>query len=81
MLMNINSPNQIGAILASRRKLLGLSQADVAARVGLSQNRLSVLEKDAATLNARQLVALLNALGLDLAINDRGTPGKSRAEW
>ncbi len=53
----------------------------MAARVGLSQNRLSVLEKDAATLNARQLVALLNALGLDLAITDRASPAKSKAEW
>ena len=78
--MIINSPAQIGAILAARRKQLGLSQADVAARVGLSQNRLSVLEKNAATLTARQMVALLNALGLDLAINDRTTGGKSR-EW
>ena len=79
--MNINSPAQIGAILASRRKQLGLSQADVAARVGLSQNRLSVLEKDAATLTARQMVALLNALGLDLAINDRAASSKPKAEW
>lgn len=79
--MNINSPAQIGAILASRRKQLGLSQADVAARVGLSQNRLSVLEKDAAALTARQLIALLNALGLDLAINDRSAGGKPKAEW
>lgn len=78
--MIITSPAQIGAILAARRKQLGLSQADVAARVGLSQNRLSVLEKNAATLTARQMVALLNALGLDLAINDRATGGKSR-EW
>jgi HTH-type transcriptional regulator/antitoxin HipB len=79
--MNINSPAQIGAILASRRKQLGLSQADVASRVGLSQNRLSVLEKDASTLTARQMVALLNALGLDLAINDRASGGKPKAEW
>ena len=79
--MNITAPNQIGAILASRRKQLGLSQADVAARVGLSQNRLSVLEKNSATLTARQMVALLNALGLDLAINDRPATGKPKAEW
>lgn len=78
--MIVTTPNQIGAILASRRKQLGLSQADVAARVGLSQNRLSVLEKNAGTLNARQMLALLNTLGLDLAINER-SGSKSRAEW
>ena len=79
--MNITTPQQIGAILASRRKHLGLSQAEVAARVGLSQNRLSVLEKNSGTLTARQMVALLNALGLDLAINDRPSTGKPKAEW
>jgi HTH-type transcriptional regulator / antitoxin HipB len=79
--MNVTTPNQIGAILAARRKQLGLSQAELAARVGLSQNRLSVLEKTSATLNARQLLALLNALGLDLAIAERAAGGKTRTEW
>jgi HTH-type transcriptional regulator/antitoxin HipB len=79
--MNVTTPQQIGAILASRRKQLGLSQAELAARVGLSQNRLSVLEKNSSTLTARQMVALLNALGLDLAINDRPAGAKPKAEW
>lgn len=79
--MNITSPNQIGAILAARRKQLGLSQAEVAARVSLSQNRLSVLEKNSVSLTARQLLALLNVLGLDLAVSERPAGGKSRAEW
>ncbi len=79
--MNITAPNQIGALLASRRKQLGLSQADVAARVGLSQNRLSVLEKDSAAMTARQMLALLNALGLDIAINERPSAAKTRSEW
>ena len=79
--MNITAPNQIGALLASRRKQLGLSQTDVAARVGLSQNRLSVLEKDSAAMTARQMLALLNALGLDIAINARPSAAKTRSEW
>ena len=79
--MNITAPNQIGALLASRRKQLGLSQTDVAARVGLSQNRLSVLEKDSAAMTARQMLALLNALGLDIAINERPSAAKTRSEW
>ena len=79
--MNITAPNQIGALLASRRKQLGLSQTDVAARVGLSQNRLSVLENDSAAMTARQMLALLNALGLDIAINERPSAAKTRSEW
>jgi HTH-type transcriptional regulator / antitoxin HipB len=79
--MNVTTPNQFGAILAARRKHLGMSQAQVAARVGLSQNRLSVLEKNSATLTAAQLMSLLNVLGLDLAVNERASSAKPRAEW
>ena len=67
----IASPIQIGALLASRRKHLELSQAQVAARVGISQNRLSVLEKNSSTLTAKQLLALLGALGLQMSIAER----------
>lgn len=79
--MNVTTPTQIGAILAARRKQLDLSQAQVAARVGLSQNRLSVLEKNSATLTAKQLMALLNVLGLELAVNEKASNSKSKAEW
>ena len=79
--MNVTTPTQIGAILAARRKQLNLSQAQVAARVGLSQNRLSVLEKNSATLTAKQLMALLNVLGLELAVNEKASNSKSKAEW
>lgn len=77
----ITTATQIGAILAARRKQLGLSQAQVATRVGLSQNRLSVLEKNSSTLNARQMLALLNLLGLDLSVSERASAGKSKVEW
>jgi HTH-type transcriptional regulator/antitoxin HipB len=63
--------NQIGTLLASRRKHLKLSQAFVAGRIGISQNRLSVLEADPASLTARQMLALLNVLDLDMTITER----------
>ena len=66
----VTSPAEIGPILATRRKQLKLSQAQLAARVGLSQNRLSVLESSPETLTAKQLLALLAALGLALSIED-----------
>lgn len=76
----ITTTQQIGAMLAARRKHLKLSQAQVAAKIGLSQNRLSVLEKNPAVLTARQLLALLNALDLDLALGER-TRHKTNIEW
>jgi len=76
----VTTPAQIGSILASQRKHLKMSQAQVAARVGLSQNRLSVLETNPAALTAKQLLALLNVLGLELAIEERA-PSKTKTEW
>ena len=77
----ISHAKQIGATLAARRKELDLSQTEVAARLGLSQNRLSELESRPETLTAEQLLALLNALGLEMYIADRKPPSSSKVEW
>jgi HTH-type transcriptional regulator/antitoxin HipB len=72
--------NQVGAALTARRKTLELSQTDVAARLGLSQNRLSELESRPGTLTVDQLLALINVLGLELRIGERPA-NASKAEW
>ena len=77
----INDPRQIGAALTGRRKNLKLSQTEVAARLGLSQNRLSELESSPQTLTVEQLLALLNLLGLEMSLRERDPAGKSRSEW
>jgi HTH-type transcriptional regulator/antitoxin HipB len=77
----ISTPKQVGTNLASRRKHLKLSQAEVASRLGLSQNRLSELESRPETLTVEQLLALLNVLGLELGMRERDSGAKSQAEW
>ena len=69
----ITTTAQVGATLATRRKHLELSQQIVASHVGLSQNRLSVLESRPETLTVEQLIALLNVLGLEMRIGERTT--------
>ena len=76
----VTTATQVGATLAARRKHLKLTQQQVASRLGLSQNRLSVLEARAETLTVDQLLALLNVLGLQMRIEERSAP-KSKAEW
>lgn len=76
----ITTTQQIGTILAARRKHLKMSQMRLAEKIGLSQNRLSVLEKNPSALTARQLLALLNALDLDMALGER-TRQKTNIEW
>ncbi|HEV7608553.1 MAG TPA: helix-turn-helix domain-containing protein [Steroidobacteraceae bacterium] len=79
--MHINTPRQIGANLAGRRKQLKLSQAHVASKLGLSQNRLSELETRPETLTVAQLLALLNILGLEMSLVEGGKSTKSKVEW
>jgi len=79
--MLITTPQQIGAILQSRRKRLDLTQDEVASKLALSQNRLSVLESRAGTLTVEQLLALLNVLGLEMRIAEQAAGGKPKVEW
>jgi HTH-type transcriptional regulator/antitoxin HipB len=75
----ITHANQVGAALLGRRKALGLSQAQVAEKLGLSQNRISELEKEPDTLTVHQLLAIANVLGLELTIRER--TNSRNAEW
>jgi HTH-type transcriptional regulator/antitoxin HipB len=76
----ITTSSQVGAILSAQRRQLKLSQADVAGRIGLSQNRLSVLESNPDTLTTKQLLALLNVLGLEMTLAARADRS-SKSEW
>jgi HTH-type transcriptional regulator/antitoxin HipB len=78
----VNAPNQLGKILAARRKTLRLSQSEVAAKLGISQNRLSELEDRADKLTVDRLLSLLNLLGLELSVQERSAvQDASRVEW
>lgn len=68
----LSVPSQVGQILRAARKGAKLSQKDLAARLGLSQNRLSELETDPGTMRVDQLLALMAALGLELQVQPRG---------
>jgi HTH-type transcriptional regulator/antitoxin HipB len=79
----INTSTQIGRILVSRRKTLGISQATLAAKLAMSQQRLSELETRSGSLTVERLTAWLNLLNLDLEIGERSSKAKtsSRVEW
>jgi HTH-type transcriptional regulator / antitoxin HipB len=77
----ITHPAHLGATLQSRRKALKLSQAQVAERLGLSQNRLSELEANPETFTAQQLLSLLKVLGLEMSIGEPTGDGRKPVEW
>lgn len=70
----LSVPSQVGLILRAVRKSAKLSQKQLAAKLGLSQNRLSELETDPGSMRVDQLLAVLSALGLELQVQTRGGP-------
>lgn len=74
--------SQLGQLLVSTRKRHKLTQAAVASRVGLSQNRISHLEKHPEEISMKQLLSWCSALELELRLGERGTSAvSSSAEW
>ncbi|SAK66408.1 XRE family transcriptional regulator [Caballeronia catudaia] len=62
---------QMGHVLAAGRKRAGLTQTQAAARLGISQSRISTLERDASALTLEQLLAMFGVYGLQLLVQDR----------
>ncbi|SAK61551.1 XRE family transcriptional regulator [Caballeronia temeraria] len=62
---------QMGHVLAAGRKRAGLTQTQAAARLGISQSRISTLERDSRALTLDQLLAMFGAYGLQLVVQTR----------
>lgn len=85
---------QLGQLLKSARKRMNLNQLELGARVGLSQARISQMEREPHTIAVDQLLTLMSVLDLELMVQDRltadltarsktvvsGDPGKE-VEW
>jgi len=64
-------PNQLGPHLRSLRRAKGLTQRDLAARLGVTQARVSAIETNPGAVSVGQLMAILAALGVNLALLPR----------
>lgn len=76
----IQTPQQLGAVLQGFRKQRGLTQAQVARKVGLLQSAVSELERDSSTASLNRIFKLLAALDLELVVQPRGASQKV-TEW
>lgn len=73
---------QLGHLLRAARKRRKLTQAEVAGRLGLSQNRVSHLELHPEQLSFKQLLAWCAVVGLELHLAERGASAvTATAEW
>ncbi|OEZ51711.1 helix-turn-helix domain-containing protein [Duganella sp. HH105] len=76
---------QLGPLLQSARKATGLSQAELAQRLGISQSRISAMELAPGSINVEQLLALLAALNYELLVQpkngDAEAHGAATPDW
>ena len=64
---------QLPALLQAFRKEAGLTQKQVALRLGVTQQTYSALERNAETVGADRLLRLLGILGVELVLRKAGT--------
>ncbi|MPT02075.1 MAG: helix-turn-helix domain-containing protein [Pseudomonas sp.] len=64
-------PDQLALHLKSLRKAAGVSQAELAQRLGVSQSRVAAIERDPAAISVRQLMEILQLLDVDLLMRPR----------
>lgn len=81
----LHSAAQLPAHLKSLRKTRGLTQAQLAKRLGIGQSRLADIERHPETVSSAQLLDLLAALGVEVLLRLKPTPkhveDRPRGEW
>ncbi|MDR6538347.1 helix-turn-helix domain-containing protein [Variovorax soli] len=74
------TPSQLGPLLKSGRRAAGLSQTELANRMGISQSRISHMELHPESVSLEQLLALFGLLGMELMVQSRSDASASQ-EW
>lgn len=64
--------NHIYSVLASHRRKLDMSQQELAARAGLRREKLNRIESRHQNIGFEELCRLLDAVGLELCVRERG---------
>ena len=83
----LSVPAQIGPLVKAARKAAGLSQTELAQRLGISQSRMSAMELDPGSISLEQLLAICAALDLELLAQTRPGPesaargSAAKPEW
>lgn len=71
----VQIPEQLPMLLQGFRKAAGLTQAEAARRLGVTQQTFSSLERNAHRMSAERLMALLSLLGVSLVLRQDRAEG------
>ena len=81
----LHSTAQLPAHLKALRKTRGLTQTELAKRLGIRQSRLADIENHPETVSTAQLLDLLAALGVEVLLRVKpkaeGRVVRQRGEW
>lgn len=69
-------PEEIGAEIRRRRRRLRLTQQDTADLAGVNRRLVSEVERGRAAVTLRRLIAICDAVGLELACRPRYPQGR-----
>jgi len=70
----VRTAEQLPALLQAFRKQAGLTQAAAAMRLGVTQQTLSALERNAEKISADRLLQVLNIFGVELVLRQAADP-------
>lgn len=73
----VNAPLQLRAVLKSLRKSRGLTQAQLGAKLGLSQKRIAGIEKNPQVTTFDQISRIVSLLGARVVIEDLSRSDKT----
>lgn len=77
----VRTPSQLGPILRGLRKERGLTQAALGSRMGLSQERISVIENHPERVTFDQLLTLLMVLDAEIEVRPREEAPPTEGVW
>lgn len=75
----IRTSEQLSVMLQAFRKQAGLTQKDLAMRLGVTQQTLSALERNAKKVSAERLLILLSLLGVELVMRPKNVSNNTQS--
>lgn len=76
----IRTEQQLSLLLKSFRQARGMTQADLARALGVTQQTASDLERNASAASASRLLRMLSALGVELVLRDKQAASDTAAQ-
>jgi transcriptional regulator with XRE-family HTH domain len=73
----VQAPDMIGALLAAARRKVGLTQRQIGKQLGITQGRVSQIERSASKVTVAMVLQYANLVGLELVLRPRQTAESS----